>query len=124
TASAAIEAALPHHREVRAAYLAQHSGGALALMDHPRELALFGLPPLSAGCREPIARFRTDPPGAAWDGGHPARANGTRLLTSIRRQLGRTACIVRATCLCTRTTVVARRVYGRWSGAPPVGRGR
>jgi adenylate cyclase len=68
-AGADTAAALERHREIRAAYLAQRWDRALALLDD----APAGLAALYALYRERIARFRSEPPGADWDGVYHAQ---------------------------------------------------
>ena len=68
TAQAEAEAALAHHREIRAAYLAQQWERALALIESAGSPAPFCLGALYGVYRTRIEEFRADPPGADWDG--------------------------------------------------------
>jgi adenylate cyclase len=72
-ARARVAATLARHREIRAAYLAQAWDRALALIDGAATQELFGLGPLYALYRERITQFRSEPPGADWDGVYHAQ---------------------------------------------------
>jgi len=67
-----VSAVLARHRDMRAAYTAQDWDRALALIAEAEAEPRFGLDPLYALYRERIARFKIEPPGAAWDGVHTA----------------------------------------------------
>jgi adenylate cyclase len=71
-APAAVSTLLARHRDIRTAYLAQDWDRVLALISETDAGPRFGLDPLYALYRARIARFRIEPPGAAWDGVYTA----------------------------------------------------